>query len=1049
MNKIKLTFTFRLCRILLLAVMALSVCQGVPAREKAKTPIMRSKSTSISTDYQQVGNTMLYCRQGSDIDFQGYYEGYYYGSTYSNRGYRVAVQVNGGTASSVDCLGGSNIDGVQFSANVEQQGELARVCYVLTNTLGEDVTVSVGTHADVMIGSNDRAPIERRKDLADATYGLTMKDGNGAQLCVLFGAGLAGVSKVDDFWFGPYSLNSGYDQMVGNYSSEGNSNYMMENGSYDSGMGWCWKNRPIAAGETLVLSYLIGVGDVRLEPNSSFEVTPDDPEGWNDLSRPHRLTLSGTYESPAGIDGIIEYAVEDSEEWMELTDTLASGEEFTAELVAQFNPERENHTINFRIVDAVGNTTQLVPIIYKDVYYHEIAGIENKTYHYGDSVYQTNITCDLAADQYVVNGYQNNVNAGTATFMVQGVFPQTIGRRTYSFEISPLALEGGINLAEYNFVYSGETKFPEWQFTSELNNNLVEGVDYTVAYTNNIYPGEGTVEVKGINNFTGTLSGQFLIDKAQLYSSLYEFTLPAADILYDGESHAASVYKAEGVGDVAITYVNTYSDTASDLAPTETGRYDVYVEFADGPLYYGMANEKIGTFEIYEFYDWGSLQSLDYQLQQCGWYTGWDMVTGPAAVGQFEGLTIKQGRVVAVDFSYRGLTEIPEALLGFSGLSSVNLSHNNLTGNAAAVFSQMYGLTELNLSYNRLSEVQPMFPNNMPLALDISHQEMDNIVNLNLSEFKKEDIATTIPSILLYDHDAQAYCRPLRLMCTTAASENVGPEDWAIEMHMASDTILIYSLSQDNAYRGLPGDILKVFDMDNGSSFSIMLDFDSGDANFVGGIDAADLMATILYAFGSYTYEAFNFTAADTYADGYINVQDVVCTVNILLNRTDTGLYAKRMAPGGKATDAEAAIYMQDGNIILRSDKPVAAVSVKAGGKVEWHMDRYGMVQTVAGGSAVGYSLAGATLPVGETVIGTYTGNARIEYASLADSEAHGISVALGNTGTTGITTVTGPTDGTDGIYDASGRKAERLGKGVNIIRKGNRTVKVVNGKNK
>ena len=69
----------------------------------------------------------------------------------------------------------------------------------------------------------------------------------------------------------------------------------------------------------MVFSYLIGVGEVNLEPNSTFEATPDDAEGWNDLSRSHKLTLEGTYESPAGLDGVIEYAVEDSEEWQPLT----------------------------------------------------------------------------------------------------------------------------------------------------------------------------------------------------------------------------------------------------------------------------------------------------------------------------------------------------------------------------------------------------------------------------------------------------------------------------------------------------------------------------------------------------------------------------------------------------------------------------------------------------------------------------------------------------------------------------------------------------------
>ena len=83
------------------------------------------------------------------------------------------------------------------------------------------------------------------------------------------------------------------------------------------------------------------MGEVNLEPNSSFEVTPDDPEGWNDLSRPHKLTLEGTYESPAGLDGMIEYAVEDSEEWIAMTDMMPSGSAFNDSIVAMFDTSRE------------------------------------------------------------------------------------------------------------------------------------------------------------------------------------------------------------------------------------------------------------------------------------------------------------------------------------------------------------------------------------------------------------------------------------------------------------------------------------------------------------------------------------------------------------------------------------------------------------------------------------------------------------------------------------------------------------------------------------
>lgn len=1047
-KKRKSFFFARSCFLFLCCVMMISNLSPTFAQSKKKYTSSRSIS-STPNGYTQVGNTLLYYRQElNSIDFLGFFNDYYYGSTYGNGGYRVAMQVNDNLPSIMDCLNGSVLDGVIFKAYVEPQGELARICYTITNTTNEDVVVSLGTHADVMIGNNDRAPISRRVDTAGNTYGVTMKDGNGAQLCVLFGSGLSGVTSVNDYWFGYYGLNYDEYSMVGNYSS--GSNYMEENGSYDSGMGWCWKNRIIKVGETLNLSYLIGIGDVNLEPNLTFEVTSDDPEGWNDLSRPHKLTINGKYESPAGIAGIIEYAVEDSEEWHVLTDTLFSGEEFTAELIAMFNPDNEVHTIRFRTIDAVGNTTLLTPIIFEDVYYHEIIGIENKMYHYGDSIYQTNITCDLDKDQYVVNNYHNNVNAGTATFMVQGVFPKTIGRRTYSFEISPLALEGNISLIEDSLIYTGDSKFPSWQFTSEWNDNLVKDVDYTVVYKNNIYPGEGTIEVSGKGNYTGTLIDSFFIDKAQLTNNLYEFILPDNDICYDSESHAATVSKMEGVGDVMITYVNTEDNSVSTEAPVNTGSYDVYAEFAEGTLYYGKANEKIGSFAIYHFdeNEWQALYVLNTQLQENGWTTLWNMSAGPVAVGKFDGLVIEQGHVVGVEFINKGLTGVPTGLIAFSQLRTVDLSHNALTGNAGLLAAQLPNLTSLNLSYNQFSDLFPMISPSVTF-LDVSYQTIDKTITLNLSDLKIEDIATTVPTILLYDHTAQTYNPNINLMCTTAESNNIGPDDWAMQIAVNNGSISLPYVSQNNAYYGESGDILNVFDMNSGSSFKIALDFDRGDANFVGGIDAADLQTTILYAFGGYRNYPFNFTAADTYKDGNINVQDVICTVNILLAQTDMQLSIKRKASRMEAADAEAVIYMQDGNIVLRSEKQVAAISVRANGNVEWHLDKYGLEQTVVGGKAVGYSLTGGTLPVGETVIGSYTGNASVEYASLADQEAQNVTVLFGKDSVTGIQSVKELMDGDAQFYDVTGRRIERLNKGVNIIKSGNRTIKVINGMNR
>ena len=99
----------------------------------------------------------------------------------------------------------------------------------------------------------------------------------------------------------------------------------------------------------------------------------------------------------------------------------------------------------------------------------------------------------------------------------------------------------------------------------------------------------------------------------------------------------------------------------------------------------------------------------------------------------------------------------------------------------------------------------------------------------------------------------------------------------------------------------------------------------------------------------------------------------------------------------------------------------------------------------MANGNVVGYSLGGMTLPTGETVIGTCGECTNIHYATLADTEAQTISVALGENSPTGIHSVDGALDDDVQIFDINGHKVNRLNKGVNIKKNGGKTIKVIN----
>lgn len=931
---------------------------------------------------------------------------------------------------------GETYDGVKYESYVEQQGEMARVCYKVTNTNATNtVKISLGTYADVMIGYNDYAPISRKVSSAGQPYGVSMKDGEGAELCVLFGDGLAGVSAVDDYWFGYWYSNRELSQIVGNYDPYAG-NLMQEGGGYDSGMGWCWKDKMLDPGETRIFSYLIAVGDVNLEPNSSFAATPEDPDLWNDLSLLHKITINGTYESPAGIDGRIEYAVEDSEEWQSLTGLIHSGSEFSAPVYAMFDASKPVHKIRFRTVDAVGNATELAPITYQDVSFHEATGIKNLYYNYGTPVVQTNVTTDLGEGNYVVNDYQNNVNAGEASFKVQGVFPNTIGRRTYTFEVLPRPLEGRIIVADNGpWVYSPwDWHEPIWRFVGSSVDH-VNAFDYYVFYDQNHYPGEASVNVVGQGNFTGTLSATFTINKANgSIGYNFYYYLPEEDCNNDGNPHAVDYYAYDGTGFPVFTYVNTADNTSSTEAPSADGDYDVYVEVPEGDYFYGIEKTKIGSFSITTFDDaeWAALVSMNNSFAAKEWNMEWDMTAGKKNVKNLSGVQTYRGHVVGLDFSSKQLTgEVTEDFTKFPELISLDLSSNDLSGNVGSILADYSKLQYLNVSYNHFTEVSPMIPASVNLWY--GHQSFQEPIDFHVSN-QGENLRNALPPIVFYNHIGQTF-----------------NTDWGAHLYDADGSTYslwnsygwdVYYYMYGNPYKGQSGDIIDMREWYNGCDIPVRLYFDQGDVNFSGAIDAADVQSTINYIFGDYIDALFCYTAADTYTDETINVQDVVCLVNMLLADNDVQKSSKKKAPAFEdATTADAYIYINDnGEIILQAEKEIATLDILAKGNVKWS-DATGMTTATNGGHLVAYSLMGNTFPVGTTVLGKCTAGSHVVKASAADIKAQSVNVKFdGSASANAINSINA--DGNEQqIYDAAGRQHNTPIKGLNIKRNGKKFV--------
>lgn len=1005
--------------------------KGVPKLpQKQKTPgsPMKSVSQDLWEGYLQVGDSRIYARPSSCIDLWGEFRGLYYGSTYNNGGYVVAMEINGDYLT-LDCSQPGDIYGVAFKADVLQQGDLARVCYTLTNNNEQSVEFSLGVYADVQIGDNDSAPISRRIDQGGNTYGLTMRDGYEAELCILFGAGLSGVTPVDDFWFGNYGYNSGAWNITGHYDTS--DNFMVENGNYDSAMGWCWKQRHIAPGETMEFSYLMGVGDVNLQPGASIGVTPDDPDNWNDIALPHTLTVEGEYLSPAGLDGRIEYSVESLDDWRPLTEMMPSHTKFSSELTAYFNPGNKVHTINFRIVDNVGNISMLEPIEYLDIAYVEFSGIEDRVYNGEPQVLDIH-SSEISGDWFNVSDYSEySTNAGEVSFTIDGVYPNTIGRQYSSFRIIPKQIEGSIVIATTDYDFCGYDIAPEYTLEGEVATlshvDRWDNGDYILSYADNHYAGTGYITIEGVNNYQGTISASFTIHKTAFPEEQINYYIPEPDITYDGMAHEAAVYDIDGAGEKIITYVNGKGESSSE-APVAAGDYEVYLEFKEGPGLYEWPRRKIGSFSIFNLDagDWEALQSLYEELSVSNdKEVLWPVTSDPASAAHLQGLTIKEGKIKMLNLAGSSLKgELPLSAFRFKNVESVSFSYNDLTGNIdniasikesdpdafkgirevylnsnhikgnAGVFSLFPDLEYLDAGNNEISEVYPMID---PLvSVNIFSQTLDRTIDLDLRDFDFESFAEKIPSVALYNHAEQRYDAEMLY-----AQLNDG-KDWDLTIMQDNGRIYGYSNGLE-AYHGVSGDTCRLNLQPNDIRMNVKLSFDRGDADFNGAVDVLDLQSIvneILCNRGDWRYATpFNFTAANLFEDEIINVQDAVCLVNLLLSEVPAE-ERNPVAENRKEDSAEASVWLDGGSLMIHSDSEIAAFDVTVEGK-DINVDNIpGMlISKRAYGDKtriIGYSISGATLAAGVNRLGS-SDAVSVSRARLSGMSAREIPVVLNN----------------------------------------------------
>ena len=197
----------------------------------------------------------------------------------------------------------------------------------------------------------------------------------------------------------------------------------------------------------------------------------------------------------------------------------------------------------------------------------------------GDKTYTgSEITPSVAAGTLVSGTdyevtYTNNVNVGTATITITGK-GNCGGTITKTFNITPRPITvADFTVESGEWIYNGSAHEP-----GVTSATLVAGVDYTVAYSDNVNAGQATITVTAIStNYTGSVDLPFVIQPKTITAG--DFVVDTGDKTYTASQIKPVVSSALAVGrDYDVTYENNVNVGTATIKMTGKGNYAGAVE---------------------------------------------------------------------------------------------------------------------------------------------------------------------------------------------------------------------------------------------------------------------------------------------------------------------------------------------------------------------------------------------------------------------------------------------------------------------------------------
>ncbi len=139
----------------------------------------------------------------------------------------------------------------------------------------------------------------------------------------------------------------------------------------------------------------------------------------------------------------------------------------------------------------------------------------------------------LKAGTHYTISYENNVNAGTASIVIQGIEANGyVGTRRVTFTIQPCEIRKvSSKILDKKIYYTGTAQTPRVSLTYKKM-GLVLGRDYQISYSSNTSKGKGIITLTGIGNYTSTRTLKFTISARKMKEA--NIVMSATQDTYDG-----------------------------------------------------------------------------------------------------------------------------------------------------------------------------------------------------------------------------------------------------------------------------------------------------------------------------------------------------------------------------------------------------------------------------------------------------------------------------------------------------------------------------------